>query len=358
MRWFSRRSVAQSDAPPPSPDRPGGPRILILCESMVLRGGLLRFERFGRALRRFGGDMAFVPLHPGADGAEWRSDFPLLTAAEAAAMRWDATMVPGAGFGSSVMRRLADFRGPGFGVRVQHVLNDMQRPDGFFTVRDRFAPDVAIFNNRHWTDEAIAGFGVARVAVLEGAVDLEALAPSPFKTPPAARETVTLGGLANKNFGAVIRALALLPDRFRAEAIGRPTAEIAAEAERLAPGRVRFRGPVPETELAAFHAGIDIAAHVERRAGWANHAAEALACGTPLIATTAGALSLAEHERTALVLDEPEPAAIAAAALRLVDEPDLARRLATAGRERIAAFGWNDYARRLLDIALGAPGSA
>jgi hypothetical protein len=106
-----------------------------------------------------------------------------------------------------------------------------------------------------------------------------------------------------------------------------------------------------ESALGRFYAGVDCVAHVETFAGWANLAAEAMASGVPLVATPHGTLAFAEHEKTALVVPEPSPEALAKAILRLRDDPNLARQLAHAGRERIRSFSWNAYSADLLELA-------
>ena len=59
---------------------------------------------------------------------------------------------------------------------------------------------------------------------------------------------------------------------------------------------------------------------------------EALAVGRPVVATRVGGLAeVLRHEQTALLVPPCEPAALAAAALRLLGDPELAERLAAAG---------------------------
>lgn len=352
--FWRRKPEPLRSAPEPAamPGRAWPPRILVACDRFVMRGGLLRFERFGRSVRLFGGEMAWLQLGEGGDPA-WRSDFPALSFDAAAAARWDATMVPGAGFPDRTVRAFSRLRAPQFGVRVQHVLNDPTRLDGFVKVNRAFEPDLVVFNNRHFDAGQAARLPAPRQAVLEGAVDLDAFAPAPFKRAPAAQQAPMIGGLANKNFASVVEALALLPGHVRARAIGTASDELRALADARAPGRVVFDGVVPESALPDFLRAVDVVAHVETTAGWANIVAEALASGAPVVATRAGTLSLVESDVTGLSLDAPTPAAIAAAVGRLLAEPDLAPRLAAAGRAHVLRFGWTTYARAMLDLCLG-----
>jgi glycosyltransferase involved in cell wall biosynthesis len=70
--------------------------------------------------------------------------------------------------------------------------------------------------------------------------------------------------------------------------------------------------------------------------GFGLAAAEAQACGVPVIAAAASSLpEIVLHETTGLLVPPGDVDALAAALLRLLDEPESARRLGAAGRERI-----------------------
>jgi glycosyltransferase involved in cell wall biosynthesis len=63
---------------------------------------------------------------------------------------------------------------------------------------------------------------------------------------------------------------------------------------------------------------------------------EAMACGCPTISSARGSgPELFDHERHGLLVDPGNPAAIAAAIVRLLRDDDLASRLAAAGREHV-----------------------
>jgi glycosyltransferase involved in cell wall biosynthesis len=70
---------------------------------------------------------------------------------------------------------------------------------------------------------------------------------------------------------------------------------------------------------------------------------EAMACGTPVIASRAG--SLAEVGGDAVLYAEPEASALAAAMLRILQEPALAGELRRAGYARAGQFSWAQTAR-------------
>jgi len=321
-----------------------GKRIAVACHELVCSGGMLRFERFGRVVSRWGGTLCFIAF---ADTPRsfFRTQFDILGIAEAARHSWDITMVPGAGFPSATIRRLRLLQNPVFGLRVQHILNSPSLARKFLAVSRSFRPDVVIFNNRHWSKNDQRALGTTRQAVVEGAVDTDRLAPG--RRNLFREKTVIIGGLANKNPGPLLEALKRLPERCVPRLFGDPRAARCMGGELLRNGRLEFAGLLQENELCKYYSGLDCVVHTETFAGWSNLAAEALACGVPLICTPHGTLAFAEHEKTALIV-EPHAAAIASALKRMCGDIPLAQALARRGREKIASFTWERYTRDLL----------
>ncbi len=101
--------------------------------------------------------------------------------------------------------------------------------------------------------------------------------------------------------------------------------------------------------MAWLYGQADVFVTAEWRAGWANTAAEAMACGVPVVCTPSGSRDFAENGRTALVAPFPLAGAIRKRLERLIEDAPLRRRLAEAGLERIKEFTWSRLADRLLD---------
>ena len=83
--------------------------------------------------------------------------------------------------------------------------------------------------------------------------------------------------------------------------------------------------------------------------GFSLPAIEVMACATPLVATTAGALPevVGPDGVAALHVAPGDPEALAAAVGRLMDDPALARRLGAAGRARVVErFTWRAVAEQ------------
>jgi glycosyltransferase involved in cell wall biosynthesis len=87
----------------------------------------------------------------------------------------------------------------------------------------------------------------------------------------------------------------------------------------------------------------------EEDAGWSNPAAEAMACGLPLVCTEAGTSDFAIHGETALVVPNRQPKEMAIAALELFEDRKLSNLFREAGLEKIEEFSWQRVARNLLD---------
>jgi phosphatidylinositol alpha-1,6-mannosyltransferase len=79
---------------------------------------------------------------------------------------------------------------------------------------------------------------------------------------------------------------------------------------------------------------------------------EAGACGKPVIGgDQAGVVDAIVHGETGFLVDPSDPAAVADALNRLLDDPALARTMGEAGRRRVeAAFTWDRVAARYLAL--------
>jgi len=110
---------------------------------------------------------------------------------------------------------------------------------------------------------------------------------------------------------------------------------------------VEFHMGLPQDRMAWLYARADAFAAAERRAGWSNTVAEAMACGLPVVCTPSGTRDFALPGWTALVAPLPSAFLIRRGLRRLMDEETLRRRLAEAGRARIMEFTWDFLAGRL-----------
>ena len=140
-----------------------------------------------------------------------------------------------------------------------------------------------------------------------------------------------------------------LPDNYILRLFGRAGNLESLAADLISKRKVEFVGMLNDDELSAYYDGLDCVVHTEEFAGWSNLAAEALACGVPLICTIHGTLAFAEHNVTAIVV-EPTAEAIRLAIEKLFINEELANRLSRNGRDRIACLTWECYAQELMAL--------
>jgi len=104
---------------------------------------------------------------------------------------------------------------------------------------------------------------------------------------------------------------------------------------------------LPQNRMAWLFSQADIFVSGERRAGWANTAAEAMACRLPVVCTPSGSRDFAVHNETALVVPFAHPFLLHRQIKRLLEDPELRERLAKAGHRKIGEFTWDALAERL-----------
>jgi len=115
-------------------------------------------------------------------------------------------------------------------------------------------------------------------------------------------------------------------------------------------GLVHFTGRLTQDELVKRYAGARIAVVPSLYEGFGLPAAEAMACGTPVVATTGGALP--EVVGDAGILVPPRSAdALAAAIRQLLNDKQAQRQMSEAGKKRVREqFNWEQAARKTLEV--------
>jgi glycosyltransferase involved in cell wall biosynthesis len=128
------------------------------------------------------------------------------------------------------------------------------------------------------------------------------------------------------------------------EAMGRLPADRRLEL-------VTYHGKgIPQTGMAARYAAADLFVDAQWHAGWNNPVIEAMACGTPVVCSDIGGVrDFAFHERTALLVPPRDPAALASAMARMIDDDALRARLAANARVEVERFDWDRAAEEFLD---------
>ncbi len=194
-----------------------------------------------------------------------------------------------------------------------------------------------------------------KIDVLRNGVDLERFGPqdrAPIRKRKnlSGRVLLSAGHLIDrKGHDLVIDALSEMPDA---------TLLIAGEGERRArleaharktgvADRVRFLGAVSPEEMPALYNTADVLTLASSREGWPNVLLEAMACGTPCVATKAGGVGeIIRAPEAGKLAEERTPKAIAASVNDLLANPP--DRGAT--RAYAEAYSWNETADRMASI--------
>jgi glycosyltransferase involved in cell wall biosynthesis len=104
---------------------------------------------------------------------------------------------------------------------------------------------------------------------------------------------------------------------------------------------------LPQSRMAWLFSQADVFVSAEKRAGWSNTTAEAMACRLPVICTKSGTQDFAFHSQTALVVPYPHSFLLSLQIKRLIQDKALRLRLAGAGYDKIKEFTWPNLASRL-----------
>ncbi len=193
-----------------------------------------------------------------------------------------------------------------------------------------------------------------RLTVVPVGVDVELFRPPSAPRVPGRIVATASADVPLKGLVPLLEAVAKLRTERDVElvVVGRPkpggAAAVAIERLGLADA-VRFVSGVSETVLVELFGSAEVAVVPSLYEGFSLPAIETLACATPLVATTAGALPevVGPDGVSALHVPPGDPEALAAAIGRLLDDPHLAARLGAAGRARVVElYTWRAVARQ------------
>lgn len=184
-----------------------------------------------------------------------------------------------------------------------------------------------------------------------------------YGLPPGSRHFCYVGGFApHKNVTGVVRAFAQLDAHVHADIhlllVGdRSSQGFSSNVDELdtvigsnpaLAGRIHFTGYVDDESLAAIYATAIALVMPSFSEGFGLPAVEAMACGTPVVASTQG--SLPEVVGPAGILVDPRDIGqIASAMDDLARRPDHAAALGRISSERAALFTWNKAATLALE---------
>lgn len=234
-------------------------------------------------------------------------------------------------------------------VSVEHAVSPtyerVQRAQKRLFAR-RLAAHVAVGERSARTLEAIAGLRPGSVTVIPNGVPAGPPAP-----PRPARGPAVVGMISridrHKGVDVLVRALSDLPEA-RGLIVGDGPAleDVRRLAEETGVGdRVRLTGYDPSARERMME--LDVFVLPSRFESLPLGILEAMVAGLPVVATDVGSVSEAVIDgETGLLVEPGDAAGLAAALRRLLDDPELRKRMGRCGRERVLArFSENAMAR-------------
>lgn len=198
-----------------------------------------------------------------------------------------------------------------------------------------------------------------KVRVVHNGIDTEIFRPLP-EVQRRPDKILYVGNSEDRNKGAryFLEALSLLQDEidFRVAFV-----DNARHNLKLAPrlvdemrlnSRVEFTGRIPRDELVRHYNDARLFVTSSVHEGFGLPVAEAMACGTPSIATDIGAYrEIVEHGKSAWLVPPADSRALAGAIRKLWHDDELCRRLGDGGRQRIVEnFDWRTAAEETLGV--------
>lgn len=206
--------------------------------------------------------------------------------------------------------------------------------------------------------DAIVGLGgtAQKITALRNGVDLQLFQPEDKAQSRAAfgmRDEFAIASVGHlierKGHHLVIEALAQIPDAalFIAGA-GDEESRLRALAEQLGvTRRVHFLGAMPQEKLRTLYSAVDCLVLASSREGWANVLLEAMACGTPVVATNVwGTPEVVASPEAGVLMDERSAGGI----VRGVAHLRLALPARSATRAYAEQFGWQPTTDGQLEI--------
>jgi glycosyltransferase involved in cell wall biosynthesis len=238
--------------------------------------------------------------------------------------------------------------------RPEHTSSEIRRDYPALAVEHARRADGIIVNSDYTRQQVIQRLGI-------GAEKITVCSPGrpdwrPRVQPARVGPILFLGTLEpRKNLHRLLEAYALLLDRrpgtpelVLAGALGAPSRDLftGPRSPVHAIDRVRMTGYVSDDERHRLYSDASMLVLPSLDEGFGIPALEAMTLGVPVVASDRGALP--EVVGAAGILVNPDDgSALAAAMARVLDEPELARQMASSGLEQSMRFSWQASAERL-----------
>jgi glycosyltransferase involved in cell wall biosynthesis len=234
----------------------------------------------------------------------------------------------------------------------------LRRWYGFTRMQARVAPQLdgvtTVSESSRHDIETHLGVPADAVRVIPVGIDPDVFTPPPAGRPrdPDSVVVTTSADVPLKGLVHLLEAVAKLrterPVRLTVVGSARPGGPAEAALDRLAlRDAVRFTGPLPEADLVRLLQDAAVVAVPSLYEGFSLPAIEAMACGTALVTTDAGALPEVVGSKAGLRVRAGDVGELTAALQLVLDSPSLADQLGRAGRRRVlASYTWRSTAER------------
>jgi glycosyltransferase involved in cell wall biosynthesis len=234
----------------------------------------------------------------------------------------------------------------------------LRRWYGFTRMQARVAPQLdgvtTVSENSRRDIETHLGVPADAIRIVPVGIDPDVFTPPPADRPrdPDSIVVTTSADVPLKGLVHLLEAVAKLrterPVRLTVVGTARPGGPAEAALDRLALREaVRFTGPLPEADLVRLLQGAAVVAIPSLYEGFSLPAIEAMACGTALVTTDAGALPEVVGSKAGLRVRAGDVGELTAALQLVLDSPSFADQLGRAGRRRVlASYTWRSAAER------------
>lgn len=199
-------------------------------------------------------------------------------------------------------------------------------------------------------------FGVprSRMRIVPVGVDVECFRPAVSPRVPGRIVSVISADVPLKGMSILVDALSALPRESWSELVVVGTPRAATEKRLAEAGlvdRVSFRSGISDDELAALVGSAQLLVIPSLYEGFSIPAIEAMACGTPVVASDVGALPELLSDGAGRLVPAGDPGALAGALGDVLASPQEAARMGLAGRQRAAStYSWPAVARATADV--------
>lgn len=241
-----------------------------------------------------------------------------------------------------------------------HLLSRLER-------RNARRADRVVVTSAHSRDVAIREYGLTpgSVGVVPEGIDVEAwggfVRPPRTETAPPAIVSVARQ-YRRKNTAALVRAMAHVRQAVpgaRLTVVGEgpelPRLRVLVDSLGLDETVALVGSLASAAEVRAELARSDVFCLPSRQEGFGIVFLEAMAAGLPIVAADCGAVpETAPHGEVAILVAPDDVGGLAAALIRLLQDPDMRARLAAGGGARWKRFGWAEVAAQFLaDVGFG-----